>query len=144
MNHFDDSSSNKCLRLLNRAWARYSQKLQPSRSKWLNNMLPKKIKSILSKFKDSIHIAVWTNLYNPVFINKKIGRLQISMDNSRMTCVQIIHSPSLHLSKMYQRFKKIELHNKKNKFVKQYLTWYHIKSHFHSLLFIDLRARSMQ
>jgi hypothetical protein len=38
---------------------------------------------------------VWADLNNPVFINKEIWRLQISMHNGRMACVQVVHSLGL-------------------------------------------------
>lgn len=37
-----------------------------------------------------------THLNNPIFINKKIWSLQISMHNDRVACVQVIHSFGLH------------------------------------------------
>jgi len=47
-----------------------------------------------------------TNLNHPIFIDKQIGRLQISMDHSRMTCMQIVHASDLQINEDPLRFKE--------------------------------------
>lgn len=46
------------------------------------------------------------HLHNPIFINKKIWRLKISMHNGRMACVQVIHSLGLQKIRQFAQEKR--------------------------------------